>query len=250
MNKVIHAMKSFQTLLLALRLSVLVLLSAIPLSSQIPSSTSEITPPDLDLILQRIEDSQHQNPAQSKAYDVTREYRVFRGYDARPTSEVFAQITFVPPDVKKFKILQTKGSSWGTKIVRELLSNETSSKRKKHSTEISRTNYDFTFLRKQDFGGVPQYVFAIFPKRDDKYLLRGQVWVDAQSFRIRQIEGVPAKSPSFWLKDLHITMHYGELGGMWVPVTFDAIAKVRFLGEFTLAGINVDRSKSSSTDPE
>ena len=163
-----------------------------------------------------IEDAQHQNPAQSQPYEVTREYKVFRGYDRRPTSEVTAQIDFVPPDVKTFKIVQTRGNSWGAKIVRELLSSETSSTRKEHSTEISRANYDFVFLRQQNFGDVPEYVFAIFPKRKDKYLLRGQIWVDAHSFRIRQIEGVPAKSPSFWLKNLHITLQYGEFGVKFV----------------------------------
>ena len=231
-------------------LSALILLSAIPLASQITSPTSEIKPPDLDLILQRIEDAQHQNPAQSQPYEVTREYKVFRGYDTQPTSEVIAQIDFVPPDVKTFKIVQTSGNSWGAKIVRELLSSETSSTRKEHSTEITRANYDVVFLRQQNFGSVPEYVFAIFPKRKDKYLLRGQIWVDAHSFRIRQIEGAPAKSLSFWLKSLHITLQYGELGGMWVPVTFDAIATVRILGEFTLDGLSVRRSESKPVDPK
>ncbi|MDR3739647.1 MAG: hypothetical protein P4L40_11580 [Terracidiphilus sp.] len=231
-------------------MSALVLLSAIPLAPQITSSASEIKPIDLNLILQRIEDTQHQNPVQSHPYKVTREYKVFRGNDTRPTSEVVAQIDFVPPGVKTYKIVQARGNSWGTKIVRELLASETSSTRKEHSTEISRANYNFVFLRQQHFGDVPEYVFAVFPKRTDKYLLRGQIWVDTRSFRIRQIEGVPARSPSFWLKDLHIALQYGELGGMWVPITFDAIAKVRILGEFTLDGLSVERSESKSVDPK
>lgn len=250
MNKMIATMRRTQSVLWAFWLLALVLLSAIPLTSQITSSTSEIKPPDLDLILQRIEDAQHQPPAQSRPYEVVREYKVFRGEDRRPTSEITAQIDFVPPDKKTFKIVQTSGNSWGAKIVRELLSSETSSTRKEHSSEISQANYDFVFLRQQNFRDVPEYVFAIFPKRKDRYLLRGQIWVDVHSFRIRQIEGVPAKSPSFWLKNLHITLQYGELGGMWVPVTFDAIATVRFLGEFTLAGLSNRRSESKSVDPK
>ena len=83
---------------------------------------------------------------------------MFRGDDRRPTSEVVAQIDFAPPDEKTYKIVQTSGTSWGAKIVRELLNSETSSKRKEHSTEISRTNYDFVFLGRQNFGDVPEYV--------------------------------------------------------------------------------------------
>ncbi len=136
MNRVIPTMRRTQSVPRTFWLSALVLLSAIPLASQITSSTSEIKPPDLDLILQRIEDAQHQNPAQSQPYKVTREYKVFRGDDRRPTSEVVAQIDFVPPDEKTYKIVQTSGNSWGAKIVRELLSSETSSTRKEHGTEI------------------------------------------------------------------------------------------------------------------
>ena len=244
MNKVIAMMGCTLSVLCGCWVPALVLLSAIPLASQIASSTSEIESPDLNLILQRIEDAQNQNFAHPRPYEVTREYKVFRGSDPQPTSQIIAQINFVPPDVKTYKIMETTGDSWGVKMVREVLSSETSSTREEHSTEISRANYNIVFLRQQNFGNVPEYVLAIFPKRNDKYLLRGQIWVDAHSFRIRQIEGSPAKNPSFWLKALHVTLGYGELGGMWVPVTFDAIATVRFLGEFTLAGLSDLRSES------
>jgi hypothetical protein len=122
-----------------------------------------------------------------------------RGYDKQPTSEVMAQIDFVPPDVKTYKIIQARGNSSGERMVREILDRETESAKKKRSSEISRANYDFVLLRRQNFGVVPEYVLGIFPKRKDKYLLRGRIWVDASTFRIRRIEGVPARSPSFWL---------------------------------------------------
>jgi hypothetical protein len=215
-----------------------------------PSSTAEIKSPDLNLVLQHLEDVQHQDPAQSRPYEVTREYKVFRGDNTQTTSEVMAQIDFVPPDMKIYKILQASGSSWGEKMVRELLDRETESAKKGPNSEISRTNYDFIFLRREDFGFVPEYVLGIVPKRKDKSLLLGQVWVDASTFRIRRIEGVPAKSPSFWLKNIHITLQFAQLGGMWVPVSFDAIATVRFLGQYTLAGLNIRSSESLSTAPK
>ncbi|MEA3006607.1 MAG: hypothetical protein QOI94_1876, partial [Acidobacteriaceae bacterium] len=87
-------------------LSGLVLLAMLASSSQVTSSTAEIESPDLKLILQRLEDIQHQDPAHSRPYQVTREYKVFRGYDKQPTSEVMAQIDFVPPDTKTYKIIQ------------------------------------------------------------------------------------------------------------------------------------------------
>ena len=232
---------------------VLIFLATVASWSQTPSASSssatEVNPPDLKLILQRLEDVQHQDPAASRAYEVTREYKVFRGYDRQPTSEVMTQINFVPPDLKTYKITQARGNSRGEKMVRELLDRETESAKKRHGSEISRANYDFVFLRQENFGVVPEYVLRIVPKRKDKYLLRGEIWVDASTFRIRRVEGVPAKSPSFWIKNIHITLQFAELGGMWVPVSFDAIATVRLLGQFTLAGLNIRSSEPVSTAP-
>ena len=231
-------------------LSGFVLLATLASSPQVTSSTAEIKSPDLNLILQRVEDIQHQDPAQARPYEVTREYKVLRGYNTQPTSEVTAQINFVPPDTKTYKIIQAKGDSRGERMVRELLDRETDSAKKVHSDEISRTNYDFVFLRRENFGVVPEYVLSIVPKRKDKYLLRGQIWVDASTFRVRRMQGVPAKSPSFWITTLHLTMQFGQLNGMWVPVSFDAIATIRFLGEYTLAGLNIPASESPSTAPK
>ena len=227
-----------------------VLLATLASWSQVTSSTAEIQSPDLNLILQRLEDIQHQDPAQALPYEVIREYKVLRGYNTRPSSEVTAQINFVPPDTKTYKIIQAKGDSRGERVVRELLDRETDSAKKVHSDEVTRTNYDFVFLRRENFGVVPEYVLGMLPKRKDKYLLRGQIWVDASTFRIRRIQGVPAKSPSFWITTLHLTMQFATLNGMWVPVSFDAIATIRFLGEYTLAGLNIPSSESPSTAPK
>jgi hypothetical protein len=161
-----------------------------------------------------------------------------------------AQINFVPPDTKTYKITQARGNSRGEKMVRELLDRETESAKKRRGSEISRTNYDFLFLRQENFGVVPEYVLRIVPKRKDKYLLRGQIWVDASTFRIRRVEGVPAKSPSFWIKNIHITLQFAELNSMWVPVSFDAIATVRLLGQYTLAGLNIRAPDPLSTAPK
>jgi hypothetical protein len=104
-------------------------------------------------------------------------------------------------------------------------------------------------LLSRNFGVVPEYVLGIVPKRKDRYLLRGQIWVDASTFRVRRIEGVPVKSPSFWLKNIHITVQFAQLESMWIPVSFDAIATVRFLGQYTLAGLNIRSSESPSAAP-
>jgi len=231
----------------SLWLSGLVVLATIASSSQAIPSTAGISSPDLDLILQHIEDIQHQDPTLSRPYELTREYKVFHGSDRQSTSEVVAQINFVPPDKKTYRIIHVSGQSRGEKMVRELLERETQSAQKGQGSEISRMNYDFVFLRRENLRDAPEYVLGILPKRKGKDLLRGQIWVDASTFRIRRIEGVPAKSPSFWLKNVHITLQFAQLGVRWVPITFDAIATVRLLGQYTLAGVTIGFSEPLST---
>ena len=230
-------------------LPVLIFVATLASSSKVPSSPADIESLNLNLILQRLEEAQHQDPAQSRPYEVIREYKVFRGDEKQPTSEVMAQITFAPPATKTYKITQARGNSSGEKMVRELLDRETQSAKKGLGSQISRTNYDFVFLREETFGVVPEHVLRIVPKRKDKNLLRGWIWVDARTFRIRRIEGVPAKSPSFWIKDIHITLQFADVNGMWIPTSFDAMATVRLLGQYTLAGLTIPARDSLSTVP-
>ncbi len=96
---------------------------------------------------------------------------------------------------------------------------------------------------------MPEHVLRIVPKRKDKNLLRGWIWVDARTFRIRRIEGVPAKSPSFWIKDIHITLQFADVNGMWIPTSFDAMATVRLLGRYTLAGLTIPARDPLPTAP-
>jgi hypothetical protein len=48
------------------------------------------------------------------------------------------------------------------------LEQEVVSAKEGHRGDISRSSYDFVFLREQDFGVVPEYVLHIIPKRKEK----------------------------------------------------------------------------------
>jgi hypothetical protein len=101
----------------------------------------------------------------------------FEGDDPKPISDVMTQIWFTPPDIKTFKITDAQGSPRGQKIVSAILDQEIVSAKEGHRGDISRSNYDFVILREQDFGVVPEYVLRIIPKRKEKGLLLGDIWV-------------------------------------------------------------------------
>jgi hypothetical protein len=207
-------------------------------------------PPNLNLVLPSLERAQQQNPALSRAHKATRYYKAFHGDDTQPSAEVTAEVSFTPPDTRTFKIIQSSGEPRGEKIVRDILEQETEPATERDSRDIIRKNYDFVFLRQENFGLLPEYVFRIIPKRKDKGLLLGQIWVDEKTFRIRRIEGVPVKSPSMWIKDIHMTLQFAEVNQMWVPVSLDAIATVRLMGRYTLTGVYVETPAPASVVPK
>jgi hypothetical protein len=234
------------------RYSLIVLLSLVATAWVFPyllHAQEAVTQPKLNSILDSLERTGEQNPALSRPYEVTREYKVFRSDDLKPMSDVTAQVSFTPPDTKTFKITDAKGSPTGKKIVSAILEHEIASAKEGHQRDISRSNYEFVFLREQNFGVVPEYVLHIIPKRKEKGLLLGDVWVDAKTYRIRQIIGVPLKTPSFWIKDLHITVQFAAVNGMWIPVSVDAIATVRFLGIYSLSGLDLVPPIAASSPP-
>jgi hypothetical protein len=237
------------------RLSLVVLISLIAttllVAYSLRAQEAETNPPSLDLILDSLERTAEQNPALSQPYEVTREYKVFRENDPMPVSDIMAQISFTPPETKTFEITKTEGSPRGKRIVNTILRQEIDSAKDGHRGNITRSNYDFAFLREQNFGAVPvpEYVLHIIPKRKERGLLLGDIWVDAKTFRIRQIVGVPLKNPSIWVEDLHITVQFADVNAMWLPVSVDAIATIHFLGTYTLSGLDLLPAVVASSGP-
>jgi hypothetical protein len=219
------------------------------LSYSLYGQEAKVAPPNLNSILDSLERTEEQNPALSRSHNVTREYKVFQGDDPKPISDVTTQISFTPPGIKTFKITDAQGSPRGKKIVTAILEQEVASAREGHQHDISRSNYDFVFLRERNFGVVAEYVLHITPRRKEKGLLLGDIWVDAKTYRIRQIIGVPLKTPSFWVKDLHITVQFADVNGMWIPVSVDAIATIRFLGIYSLSGHDLAPPIAASSAP-
>jgi hypothetical protein len=231
----------------------IVLLSLVAMALAFPCSLhaqeAEASSPNLSLILDSLERTEEQNPALSQPYEVTREYKVFREDNPMPVSVVTAQINFTPPDTKTFQITKAEGSPRGKTIVNTILEQERASAKEPHRGDISRSNYDFAFLREQNFGAVPEYVLHIIPKRKEKGLLLGDIWVDTKTYHIRQVVGVPLKNPSLWVADLHITVQFADVNGMWISVSVDAIATIRFLGIYTLSGLDLLPTIASSSPP-
>jgi hypothetical protein len=203
--------------------------------------------PDLNAIVHSLEEAEQQNPAKAQGYTMTRSYKLFHDDQIEPVSQTTAEITFVPPDKKSYEIEQSSGISRGKSLVRDILDLETAPIQS--SSDISQQNYKFALIRQERLAGVLVYLLRIIPKRKEKDLLNGFVWVDTKTFRIQQIEGTPARKPSWWLKDLDITLQYSDLDGLWLPTFMTSTADVRLAGSYVLTSEAVGVQLSASEQP-
>lgn len=199
--------------------------------------------PDLNAIVASMEEVQKTNAATMKTYQVTREYKVFHANDIEPVSTIVVLISFAPPTSKTYAIQKRSGDPRGEKIVRKILDQEIESAKDVNHGQIKKPDYKFFFIRRDTFETAAEYVLRIVPTRKQKMLLLGQIWVDANTFRIRRIEGIPSKSPSFFIKDLHLTIQYADVHGSWLPVSFDAHARVLFSGLYSISAHNLNEKQ-------
>ena len=188
--------------------------------------------PSLEQIVAAVEQRQADNHAAARPYSMVREYRLFGSESAQqPESIVVARIEYIAPDHTEYAILTSSGSSRGVGIVHRILENETELHKDPQNFGINSGNYKFTSEGEQTVDGHRCYVLRLEPKRKDHRLVDGRAFVDADSHQIRLIQGEEAKSPSWWLKKVQLTMHYGDIGGVWAPVSTQAVADVRWFGK-------------------
>jgi hypothetical protein len=195
--------------------------------------------PAAQTIVVRMAQARAENRARFRPYLVTRDYKLFGKDESKAKSEVIANVVFVPPDSKTYTIQGTDGSGLGKMIVRRMLASEADVTKDYASTDISADNYDFRFVRAEQVSGQRCYVLAVLPRRDDKHLLRGDIWVDANTYLLRRFGGTLAKNPSWWVRDVRVTFVYGDVSGMWLQTSSEATANVRILGRSTMVSHDV-----------
>ena len=195
--------------------------------------------PIVETIVARMAQARVENDARLLPYMVTRDYKLFGKERDKAKSQVIADITFVPPDFKRYAIQQTSGIGMGERIVRRMLQKEAEVVKDYAATDISPDNYDFRFICEEEVSGQRCYLLELLPRRKDKNLLRGNIWVDTDTYLLRRTEAEPAKKPSWWLRDVRMVFLYGDVGGMWLQTALEATATVRLLGPYRMVSCDL-----------
>lgn len=144
------------------------------------------------------------------------------------------QLEYRAPDKKSFVATSESGSG----LVRRLALNpliageiEAANEKQHHDSAITPANYSLEVLGEQQVGPYRCFVVRITPKRPDKFLFEGKVWIDTEDYAVVRIAGHPAKKLSFWIERANFVREYQKIDGFWLPKKDETFVKVRMYGQ-------------------
>ncbi len=143
------------------------------------------------------------------------------------------QVQGDPDGTKHFEVVSEEGWKAAHKhVLRKMLESESETSRPemRASTRLNLENYDFELIGTEMVADRPAYVLETHPKRKEKYLFRGRIWVDAEDYALVRAEGSPAKNPSFWTKSTHFVQIYQKNGSLWFPRSTQSVTEARIFG--------------------
>ena len=173
--------------------------------------------------------------------------RVYRVSD--PSGNIHAQIEgrmeFESPESKTFVTKSENGSAIVRHLaLKPLIASEINAARGKdrHDGALTPANYTLELIGEGEVRNHPCYVLRAAPKRADKYLFEGRVWIDKQDFAVARIEGHPAANLSFWIKRADFVRDYEKVAGFWLPLKDETVVQVRMYGKKILTIDHADYS--------
>lgn len=209
-------------------------------SAAAPVATSTAVMPGLkaEEIVARLKQNNEQRAAALRAYDGKRFYSLaYHGIPSSRDAKMEVVAHYTAPESKSFDVISGSGSKViQTKVFLKLLESEREAARAENQRETALTpeNYTFTLLgsRPSAYGGC--YRLGVQPRRENKYLYRGEICVNAADFAVETIDAEPAKNPSFWIKKTRIEHRYQKIGQFWLPASNQTVTNVRLGGTATL----------------
>ncbi len=203
------------------------------------SGQTTATPPSVEDIVARMAQARANNQIRLRPYVVTRQYTLFGKTRTKSKSVVTAEVSFKPPNSKSYSIVKRTGSRLGERIVRRMLDGETNIVKDYGRTDISPDNYEFRFIGEDVVVSRPCYLLELIPRRKEKTLLSGKMWIDAETHLLRRMEVTPARGASWWLRNVRIAFVYSEVEGMWLQTASEFTTNVRFFGQYTMTSRDV-----------
>ena len=173
------------------------------------------------------------------SYHGVRTYRVeYRGFAGPRNAEMVVNVKYHTPGVKEFVVQSATGSKLLIdQVLKKLLAAEIEAQDPEiqRRSALDEENYRFTLMGSENRPSGMTYVMEVEPRRKDKFLYRGRIWIDATDFAVVRVEAQPAKNPSFWTKKAEIVQAYRKVSDFWLPESNRSATAVRLGGHADLS---------------
>jgi hypothetical protein len=210
-----------------LLLSAFVLMQALPAAAQ-----DSATNPTADEIVTRMTAHDLARQSSIEGYAGMRRY-VLENQEFHKRAEMLVQVQGDKDGTKHFEVVSEDGWKAAHKhVLHKMLESETETSRpeKRSGARLNAENYEFTLIGTEPAAARTAYVLEVRPKRSEKYLFEGRIWVDAEDYALARAEGKPAKKPSFWTKSIHFVQVYQKCGAVWFPLSTQSVTEARLFG--------------------
>jgi outer membrane lipoprotein-sorting protein len=173
-----------------------------------------------------------------RSYQGKRIYRLeYHGFAGTRNAEMVVDVKYQSPGTKEFIIESETGSKLLIeRVFKKLLQSEKEALEAENlrRTALDEENYVFTLEGYESTSTGSMYVLSVEPRRKDKFLYSGRIWVDGEDFAVVRIEAEPAKNPSFWTKSTKIEHRYVKVNDFWLPAQNRSLTSVRLGGRADL----------------
>jgi hypothetical protein len=153
------------------------------------------------------------------------------GFDKQARMEV--SVACGPDGTETFQVVSKQGWKSANLMLRKMPESESETSRPsvRPRTRVTSDNYGFQMIKAARLDGRLAYVIDETPKRQDEYLFRGRIWIDAEDYALARVEGEPARITSVWIHSVHFTQEFRKSGEYWFPSSTTSITEARMLGK-------------------
>ena len=191
----------------------------------------------VDAIIEKIMAANARRSAELRGFQGKRKYDLqYRSFLGGRAASMEVLATYNAPDERTFSVISQSGSKLLlNRVLLKLLDSEREAFQHRKQVELSPENYKFELVGMDGTTtGSPCYLLTVKPRKENKFLYAGKIWIDAHDFAVVRMEGQPAKSPSFWVRDTQIDSQWQKVGNFWFIAHNHSVSHIRRGGVATL----------------
>ncbi|HZQ18732.1 MAG TPA: hypothetical protein VFA90_08425 [Terriglobales bacterium] len=200
-----------------------------------PQTSSTLS---VDSIVEKMTTANARRAAELRGFQGRRWYHLqYHGFLGGREASMEVLATYSAPNKREFTVISENGSHLLlNRVLLKLLDSERQAFEDRKQFELSPRNYNFELLDiEQEPKGETCYVLWVKPRKNNEFLYNGKIWVDANDFAVVRMEGEPAKSPSFWIRDTQIQSNWVKIGDFWFIAHNSSVSHIRMGGTATLS---------------